>query len=367
MCAPSNHLYQIDFGIARHFKPGQIKDTMPFGSPGYAAPEQYGKAQTTQQSDIYSLGVLLHHLLSGEDPSEKPFLLSPLRLYGPEELIKLENLIICMSDLNPEQRPKSVAEVQAELRDIATLSTGNRVSLQPQGSPRDEARTTDREHSGGRQELVFEPPVNRSRRRFVIGGLITGAALVAGVGSYLALLPKPRVKIVHPVPPIKPVLPAPDVMFGFDAKHTRFNATEKILSPANVSQLKVSWISPPIGNIGSSPTVSASAVYVGSDDGRLYAFDAVTGKPRWVSVSIGAYNSDSPLIANGVIYVSSGNDSVYALDATTGSTLWMSPPTSGQIFTQPAVANGMVYDASADNNGAGNGKIYAFHLPDTKN
>ncbi len=37
---------------------------------------ELGKAQTTQQSDIYSIGVLLHHLLSGEDPSEKPFLLS---------------------------------------------------------------------------------------------------------------------------------------------------------------------------------------------------------------------------------------------------------------------------------------------------
>src|SRR5438876_12084422 len=31
-------LYLIDFGIARHFKPGQAKDTIALGSPGYAAP-----------------------------------------------------------------------------------------------------------------------------------------------------------------------------------------------------------------------------------------------------------------------------------------------------------------------------------------
>ena len=48
----NNHLYLIDFGIARHFKSGQTKDTIPLGSPGYAAPEQYGKRQTTSRADI---------------------------------------------------------------------------------------------------------------------------------------------------------------------------------------------------------------------------------------------------------------------------------------------------------------------------
>src|SRR3989454_2867457 len=48
-----NHVYLIDFGIARHFKPGKAKDTIPLGSKGYAAPQQYGKAQTTPPSHIY--------------------------------------------------------------------------------------------------------------------------------------------------------------------------------------------------------------------------------------------------------------------------------------------------------------------------
>ena len=67
MMTPDGHLYLIDFGIVRHFKPGQAKDTIAFGSPGYAAPEQYGKAQTTARSDIYSLGANLHQLLTGID------------------------------------------------------------------------------------------------------------------------------------------------------------------------------------------------------------------------------------------------------------------------------------------------------------
>src|SRR5260370_11724735 len=69
----NGHLYLIDFGIARHFKPGQVKDTVALGSPGYAAPEQYGKTQTGPHSDIYSLGAMLNQFLSGDDPSKNPF------------------------------------------------------------------------------------------------------------------------------------------------------------------------------------------------------------------------------------------------------------------------------------------------------
>src|SRR5947209_4158838 len=73
MRTPAGHLYLIDFGIARHFKPGQPRDTKALGSPGYAAPEQYGSAQTTPQADIYSLGAMLHQLLTGNDPAQTPF------------------------------------------------------------------------------------------------------------------------------------------------------------------------------------------------------------------------------------------------------------------------------------------------------
>src|SRR5258708_28345642 len=70
MITPRGKLYLIDFGIARFFTPGKTKDTTPFGSPGYASPEQYGRAQTDQRADIYSLGATLQTLLTGRDPQE---------------------------------------------------------------------------------------------------------------------------------------------------------------------------------------------------------------------------------------------------------------------------------------------------------
>lgn len=78
MRTTDNHVYLIDFGIARHFKPGKAKDTIPLGSKGYAAPEQYGKAQSTPQTDIYGLGATLHALLTGDDPSFNLFHFKPV-------------------------------------------------------------------------------------------------------------------------------------------------------------------------------------------------------------------------------------------------------------------------------------------------
>src|SRR6266852_5228717 len=94
MLTRNGQLFLIDFGIARRFKPGQAKDTIPFGSPGYAPPEQYGKAQTTPSADIYSLGATLHQLLSGSDPTQTPFNFAPLQWQDQPLLARLETLVL---------------------------------------------------------------------------------------------------------------------------------------------------------------------------------------------------------------------------------------------------------------------------------
>jgi len=61
----------IDFGISRIYDAGARADTLCFGTRHYAAPEQYGFAQTDPRSDIYSLGVLLCWLLTGQEDVEQ--------------------------------------------------------------------------------------------------------------------------------------------------------------------------------------------------------------------------------------------------------------------------------------------------------
>ena|SRR5579883_11649 len=119
MLTAEKHLYLIDFGIARHFKPGQTRDTLALGSPGYAAPEQHGKVQTTGRADIYSLGTTLHQLLSGEDPARTPFRFSPLQMHRHPVLASLEALIMQMVELDQEKRPQSMAVIKERLQHIA--------------------------------------------------------------------------------------------------------------------------------------------------------------------------------------------------------------------------------------------------------
>ncbi|MEO6888714.1 MAG: protein kinase, partial [Ktedonobacteraceae bacterium] len=111
------HLFLIDFGIARLFKPGQSHDTTALGSPGYAAPEQYGKSQSTPRSDIYSLGALLHHLLTGIDPVDQPFFFRPASQVNPRVDPRLEDLLRRMLEMDPNLRPGSTQEVLQGLRD----------------------------------------------------------------------------------------------------------------------------------------------------------------------------------------------------------------------------------------------------------
>ena len=123
----NGQLYLIDFGIARHFKPGQPRDTIPLGSPGYAAPEQYGKAQTTTQADIYSLGALLHQLLTGINPEQNPFRFELAPLQAQSIPRRLQALVLRMVEMDVHKRPCSMAIVKQELEQIvaAPQSMGN--------------------------------------------------------------------------------------------------------------------------------------------------------------------------------------------------------------------------------------------------
>jgi len=128
MITSDKHIYLIDFGIARHYKPGQKKNTTARGSQGYAAPEQYGKGQTSVQSDLYSLAATLHHLLTADDPSGHPFQFQLPFPGFPDSgvLDAFFALLKRMLEMSDKARPGSVAIVKQELLTIQAA-----LSLQP--------------------------------------------------------------------------------------------------------------------------------------------------------------------------------------------------------------------------------------------
>ena len=116
MRTQQGQLYLIDFGIARYFSPGKKRDTGPLGSPGYAAPEQYGRAQSTEQTDIYGLGATLQTLLTGREPFDD----EPIAPSAPpdRQTQQLQQLLDTMQAHNTADRPRTAQDVKERLRFI---------------------------------------------------------------------------------------------------------------------------------------------------------------------------------------------------------------------------------------------------------
>ncbi len=128
----SGQVKLIDFGIARSFKPGKRSDTMALGTPGYAAPEQHGSGQSDARTDIYALGVTLHHLLTRHDPNTTPWGLPPVRQLNPSISPAMVNVITRALESNREKRWQSTGEI----RQAITGQLGVRPPVwPPQGQP----------------------------------------------------------------------------------------------------------------------------------------------------------------------------------------------------------------------------------------
>ena len=98
----------IDYGISREYDASASKDTQYFGTVDFAPPEQYGFSQTDRRSDIFSLGVLIGWLLTGESQPRNamPKLASP----------RMQKIVKTCTDLTPERRYASAELVKKALQ-----------------------------------------------------------------------------------------------------------------------------------------------------------------------------------------------------------------------------------------------------------
>lgn len=115
MLTPQGRIKLIDFGIARFFKPGKGSDTLLMGTPGFAASEQWGQKQTDARSDIYSLGVVMHYLLTRHDPRQDLLHLPPVRQLNPAVSPQLEQIIQKATQPKSEARFQSVEQMKQAL------------------------------------------------------------------------------------------------------------------------------------------------------------------------------------------------------------------------------------------------------------
>ena len=143
----------IDYGIAKI--PNRYPNKTPIGTKGYASPEHY-KGETDARSDIYSLGITMYQLLTGDNPCVKGFNPKPLAEFIPSANSKLQEIISKATDRDPKKRYQSAAELRAVLLDYV------RRQLIPQGT-----KTTILSE----EEVWEDAPIARAEKKTPAGSL----------------------------------------------------------------------------------------------------------------------------------------------------------------------------------------------------
>jgi len=176
----------LDFGLARRlsldktdFDPSGPSDpqslpplgatyTARGGTIAYMAPEQFVTGQSSVQSDLFALGLILYELATGRHPFHRPDAPDfqtiratqfadppPLREINPTLPIELESVILRCLEKQPAARFASAADIRESLKtvmrsmqlDTVLMPGGESLSLHSQGhraleSPEEEKRTT---------------------------------------------------------------------------------------------------------------------------------------------------------------------------------------------------------------------------------
>lgn len=186
----------LDFGIAELATKQAIDEDTPiprgcFGSPLYMSPEQINGGKLDQATDIYSCGCTFFQVLTGQPPflgddlweTLRSHLQEPAppltkRLQGQIAPERLEKLISKMLAKKPDQRCKSIAEVETELRAILSISLPS-LSMSS-ADPHQPPATAIIEEDSLRENTISR---KRSNFKLAVSAVIVTITLLLGLGA----------------------------------------------------------------------------------------------------------------------------------------------------------------------------------------
>ena len=279
-----NHVRLIDFGIARHFQPGE-KGTM-IGTEGYSPPEQY-RGEASPAGDIYALGATMHHLLTRRDPRLEPpfsFTERPVRDINPTVSPELENVINTALAYDPKERFPTAA-----LMKEALISTAKRTGLLSRPSVASVIAQSDKVEEIWKFECEDE---------------VRGSPLVDNGTVYVGCYD--------------------NNIYALDAKTGEFQ-----------------WKYATEGGIAGKPAVEDGIVFIGSEDNRLYALTANRGGLVWTYYAEGPIHS-SPTLADGHVFIGSDDHRLHVVNQVNGRRAWR-VEANAPIWSTPLVNEERVY------------------------
>ncbi len=165
----NNKAILVDFGIARRYRSEMQSDTLQLGTPGFAAPEQLRGEQSDTRTDLYGLGALAYHLLSGGQLAirHRGALKRALQGDVPHEFTLLLERLLAN---DPDDRPQSASELCAEFINMLQENEG----------------TDHRNDLYGSLSLEVSSPYNETKKEGVI--VVALASAYPGAGATYASL-----------------------------------------------------------------------------------------------------------------------------------------------------------------------------------
>ncbi|GER87066.1 hypothetical protein KDW_12280 [Dictyobacter vulcani] len=164
LMTPEKRLLLTDFGLVKIITDGQMNQNplsevgMPMGTPDYMSPEQVVGGVVDARADIYSLGVLLYHMVAGVPPfqGETPMKVALQHLHTPPPLPRMQR-----PDLPPAAEQvilralaKRPADRYVSTRDLASAF---RLALEAAGVQVDGSGSGGLGDSGNRRRGLFDP------------------------------------------------------------------------------------------------------------------------------------------------------------------------------------------------------------------
>jgi hypothetical protein len=148
-----------DLGLAKAAAHGS-GFTLTVGTPGYVAPEQLAGAGLDRRVDVYSVGMVLHHLLTGAAPATDGTRPPPPAELRPEVPAAVDAVVRRATAVRPEDRFPS-AGVLADALDAA--SVGLAASGRPADAAADRPRAAERQRPPAGDQRP-SPPGTADRR-----------------------------------------------------------------------------------------------------------------------------------------------------------------------------------------------------------
>jgi serine/threonine protein kinase len=178
-----------DFGIAKILHQDEEEtssvESQPPGTPRYMAPEQAAAQRTDHRADIYSLGVVLYELLTGELPGAS--LQPPSRKVQID--VRLDEIVLRALESRPELRFSSASEFRTQVKTVATRTIPVREGVPTETEARGEPSASRAENRSSSRYEAINPNRGMSSKRFTARGvgILIILGLVLGYSILLAV------------------------------------------------------------------------------------------------------------------------------------------------------------------------------------